>query len=69
MTKSEQYVYLQLRAERDYLKPMLSLCCAIIDRSTTWYGSINILAYHSEEDCMIRLTDTTIASDLIEALC
>ena len=69
MTESEQKVYLQLRAERDLLKPKLSLCSAIIDRSTTWYGSINILAYQSEEDCMIRLTDSEIASDLIEALC
>ena len=66
---NDDTTYLSSQGITIYQKPKLSLCCAIIDRSTTWYGSINILAYHSEEDCMIRLTDTAIASGLIEALC
>ena len=66
---NDDTTYLSSQGIIVYQKPKLSLCCAIIDRSTTWYGSINLLAYHSEEDCMICLTDSTIASGLIEALC
>ena len=65
---NDETTYLSSQGITVYQKPKLSLCCAIIDRSTTWYGSINILAYHLEEDCMIRLTDSEIASGLIEGL-
>ena len=65
---NDDTTYLSSQGITVYQKPKLSLCCVIIDRNTRWYGSINLLAYHSEEDCMIRLTDSEIASGLLEAL-
>lgn len=50
------------------LKDKLSLCCAIIDRQTTWYGTVNILGYLSEGDNLIRLKDSEIPSALIDFL-
>ena len=47
----------------------LSLHAAIIDKSTIWYGSVNILGYHSTEDNLIRFRNPEIATSLFEALC
>ena len=47
----------------------LSLHAAIIDKSTIWYGSVNILGYHSTEDNLIRFRNPEIATSLLEALC
>ena len=49
---------------RDYL----TLHSAIIDKSTIWYGSVNILGFHSIEDNLIRFKNIEIASSLLESL-
>ena len=46
----------------------LSLHAAIIDRSTTWYGSLSILSYHSVEDNLIRFKNPEIATNLLESI-
>ena len=40
----------------------------IIDKSTIWYGSVNILGFHSIEDNLIRFKNIEIASSLLESL-
>ena len=49
-------------------KDHLSLHAAIIDKSTIWYGSVNILGYHSLEDNLIRFRNPEIASNLLDSL-
>ena len=46
----------------------LSLHAAIIDKSTIWYGSVNILGYHSVEDNLIRFGNPEIATNLLESI-
>ena len=46
----------------------LSLYAAIIDKSTIWYGSVNILGYHSAEDNLIRFKNPEIATTLLESI-
>ena len=46
----------------------LSLHAAIIDKSTIWYGSVNILGFHSIEDNLIRFKNPEIATNLLETL-
>ena len=46
----------------------LSLHAAIIDKSTIWYGSVNILGYHSVEDNLIRFRNPEIATNLLESI-
>ena len=46
----------------------LSLHAAIIDKSTIWYGSVNILGYHSVEDNLIRFSNPEIATNLLESI-
>lgn len=46
----------------------LSLHIAIIDKSKIWYGSVNILGFHSMEDNLIRFKNIEIASSLLESL-
>lgn len=46
----------------------LSLHAAIIDKSTLWYGSVNILGYHSDEDNLIRFKNPEIASNLLDSI-
>ena len=46
----------------------LSLHVAIIDKSTIWYGSVNILGFHSIEDNLIRFKNPEIATSLLETL-
>ena len=49
-------------------KDHLSLHAAIIDKSTIWYGSVNILGYRSLEDNLIRFRNPEIASNLLDSL-
>ena len=49
-------------------KDHLSLHAAIIDKSTIWYGSVNILGYRSLEDNLIRFKNPEIASNLLDSL-
>lgn len=46
----------------------LSLHAAIIDKSTIWYGSVNILGYRSKEDNLIRFRNLEIATVLLDSL-
>ena len=46
----------------------LTLHAAIIDKSTIWYGSVNILGYRSFEDNLIRFKNPEIASNLLDSL-
>ena len=46
----------------------LSLHAAIIDKSTIWYGSVNILGYRSLEDNLIRFKNPEIAPNLLDSL-
>ena len=38
------------------------------DKSTTWYGSVNILGYRSAEDNLIRFKNPEIATTLLTTL-
>ena len=49
-------------------KDHLSLHAAIVDKSTIWYGSVNILGYRSLEDNLIRFRNPEIASNLLDSL-
>lgn len=49
-------------------KEHLSLHAAIIDKSVIWYGSVNILGYHSSEYNLIRFRNPEIASHMFESL-
>lgn len=49
-----------------HINPNLSIHCTIIDKSTVWYGSINVLGYASQEDNEIRLQDCKLATELIK---
>ena len=46
----------------------LSLHTAIIDKSIVWYGSVNILGFHSVEDNLIRFKNAEIATNILELL-
>lgn len=46
----------------------LSICTAVIDKSTIWYGSVNILGYRSAEDNLIRFKNPEIATTLLTTL-
>ena len=64
-------------SQTDYLKslglyvkivPKLSLSSCVIDKSTVWYGSINILGYVTEEDNIIKITDVKLANELLDVI-
>ena len=46
----------------------LSVQCAIIDKSTVWYGSINFFGYNTEENNVIRIADSFIANELLDII-
>ena len=50
------------------IKEHLSLHAAIIDKSIIWYGSVNILGFHSIEDNLIRFKNPEIVTSLLESL-
>lgn len=45
-----------------------SLHAAIIDKSLIWYGSVNILSYHTDDDNLIRFRNAEIATSLLATL-
>lgn len=47
----------------------LSAQCAIIDKSTVWYGNINFFGYNTEENNAMRIIDSSIANDLLDIIC
>jgi len=46
----------------------LTLNCAIIDKSISWYGSVNFFGYNSEDNNVMRIDDPPIATELIDVL-
>lgn len=50
------------------VREQLSLQCAVIDSRNVWYGSINILGYHSAEDNIMFIRSAEVATSLIEAM-
>ncbi len=67
-TVSEQTDYLKGQGFSVRISPKLSLCSCVIDKSTIWYGSVNILGYQSEEDSIITVTDSKLANELLEVV-
>ena len=65
-------------SQTDYLKKFgiickdcnrkLSLSSCVIDKSTVWYGSVNILGYATEEDNIIKITDMKLANELLDVI-
>lgn len=47
----------------------LSVQCAIIDKTTVWYGSINLFGYNTEENNVIRIIDSSIDNELLDIIC
>lgn len=40
----------------------------IIDKSLIWYGSVNYLGYNTDENNAIRIYDSKVADQILEAL-
>lgn len=66
--KDEQADYLAMQGLSVNVISNLTLCCVIIDKSSVWYGSVNVLGYTSEEDNIIKVADSTLAGELIGEL-
>ena len=66
--ENEDTISLQHQGISVIYKDHLSLHAAIIDKSTIWYGSVNILGYRSLEDNLIRFQNPEIASNLLGSL-
>lgn len=64
----EQSDYLKLHGLSVRIDTSLSLCCTIIDKLKVWYGSVNVLGYSNEEDSVIKLSDSSLANELINEL-
>ncbi len=65
---NEQTDFLQNQGLFIKIVPKLSLCACIIDKSTIWYGSINILGYSTEKDSMIKIVDIKLASEILDII-
>ena len=66
--ENDETLRLQHQGIRVVIFNHLSLHAAIIDKSTIWYGSVNILGFHSVEDNLIRFKHPEIATNLLETL-
>ena len=66
--ENEDTISLQHQGISVIYKDHLSLHAVIIDKSTIWYGSVNILGYRSLEDNLIRFRNPEIASNLLDSL-
>ena len=66
--ENEDTLHLQHQGIVVITTPQLSLHATIIDKSTIWYGSVNILGYQSTEDNLIRFQNAEIASNLLDTL-
>lgn len=67
-TANEQTEHLQRKELSVKIIPTLSLCTTIIDKTIVWYGAINVLGYTSEEDNVIKVTDSSLANELTNTL-
>ena len=66
--ENEDTIRLQHQGITVVIDNHLSLRATIIDKSLIWYGSVNILGYHSVEDNLIRFRNPEIATSLFESL-
>ena len=46
----------------------LSLQCLIIDKQKLWYGNVNFLGYNSSDNNVMRMQNSSLSKELIEAL-
>lgn len=67
-TANEQTDFLKSQGLFIKIVPKLSLCSCVIDKSTIWYGSVNILGYPTEEDSIIKITDIKLANELLDVI-
>ncbi len=69
-TKEETDEVGKLRADGFHisLRSDINFNCCIIDKSYVWYGSVNILGYHTTEDNIITFHDAETASNLMDVL-
>ena len=68
LTENGQSDYLRRQGLFVKIVPELSLCSCIIDKSSVWYGSINILGYPTEEDNIIRIKDIRLAEEFLDVI-
>lgn len=66
--ESNQTNYLKSLGLYVKIVPKLSLSSCIIDKSTVWYGSVNILGYVTKEDNIIKITDGKLANELLDVI-
>lgn len=64
----EQYSLLVSSGLHLSVNPELSLCSVVIDKSTVWYGSVNVLGYNSGKDNIIKMQDLKLASELLDII-
>ena len=51
-----------------YQHENLSVQCAIIDRRVVWYGDINLFGQSASDSSIMRICDTQIANQLLDAV-
>ena len=66
--ENEDVVKLRISGIGITLKPDINFNCCIVDKAHIWYGSVNILGYHSTEDNIINFHDADTAKDILEML-
>ncbi len=66
--KDEQSDFLCKQGLSVRFMPNLTLCCTIIDKSTVWYGNVNFLGYPSEKDNIIKVSNYSLADEIINEL-
>lgn len=67
-TENDDAIKLKTQGMQVIIKPKFNFNCAIIDKSQIWYGCVNMLGYHSEEDNIITFNDAKIAMDIINTV-
>ena len=68
LTENGQSDYLRRQGLFVKIVPELSLCSCVMDKSSVWYGSINILGYPTEEDKIIRIKDIRLAEEFLDVI-
>ena len=68
LTENGQSDYLRRQGLFVKIVPGLSLCSCVMDKSSVWYGSINILGYPTEEDNIIRIKDIRLAEEFLDVI-
>lgn len=66
--RSEKEELLKKVGVRVNVRENLSLYAAVIDKSSIWYGSVNYLGCNTEEDNAIKLSDASVAEEMLDWL-